>query len=118
MLLLDKHYKILSLKSLKTGNPKITKWDVSLRPKHLSFETQISFSKRDVEGISLHEDNLMVINIQIWKRDVKRVLIDQSSSTYVMYWEDFQGLKLEMDLLRPFKGSLMDFSEKQVQVLG
>lgn len=49
----------------------------------------------------------MVISIQIGKWDVKRIFIDPGSSADVMYWEAFQGLRLDMEFLRPFKESLV-----------
>ena len=78
----------------------------------------VDFSKVGAEGITPQEDDPMVIDIKIRKWDVKRVLIDPGSSTYVMYWEAFQGFTLDIDLLRLFKGSLVGFSREHVQVKG
>lgn len=77
----------------------------------------VSFSQRDVKDIMPHEDDIMLINLQIYDWSVKRVLIDPNSSAYILYWEAFQVLKLDPELLQPFKGSLVRFSGEQVQVL-
>lgn len=60
----------------------------------------------------------MVINLYIKNWNVKRVLIDQGSSTDILYWDAFQGLMLVQELLQPFKGSLVGFSREQVHALG
>lgn len=39
----------------------------------------------------------MVINLHIGSWDVKRVLIDPGSLADILYWEAFQGVRLDSD---------------------
>lgn len=78
----------------------------------------ISFSQEEDEDIFPYEDDLIVINLQLHYWNVKKVLIDPNSSKDILYWEAFQDLKLDLELLQPFKGSLVAFSDKHVQLLG
>jgi hypothetical protein len=45
----------------------------------------ISFTKEDKQGVMPHDDNPLVIQVQILNCDVKRVLVDLGSSTDIMY---------------------------------
>jgi hypothetical protein len=45
----------------------------------------ISFTKEDKQGVMPHDDNPLVIQVQILNCDVKRVLVDSGSSTDIMY---------------------------------
>lgn len=60
----------------------------------------------------------MVINLQIHDWNVSKVVIDSDSSTYILYYEAFQGLKLYLELLHHFKRALVSLLGKQVQVMG
>ncbi|KAJ1395702.1 hypothetical protein SESBI_33153 [Sesbania bispinosa] len=51
---------------------------------------EISFSDMDFEGIKPHQDDSMVIKALIANFMVKRILVDQGSSTDILYWEAFQ----------------------------
>ncbi|MCI54053.1 gag-pol polyprotein, partial [Trifolium medium] len=56
---------------------------------HAAFPStpDISFTAKDGEGVMPHDDDPLVIQVQILKCDVKRVLIDSGSSADIMYWE-------------------------------
>jgi len=60
----------------------------------------------------------VVISVVIVGRRVHRVLIDQGSSTYVMFWSTFNKLELSPDQLRPYDGCLYGFAGDQVKVSG
>ena len=47
-----------------------------------------------------------------------RVLVDQGSSTDVMFWSTFNKLQLSLDQLRPYTGCLYGFVRDQVEVRG
>lgn len=76
-----------------------------------------NFSYREAEDVNQHEDNPMVNNLQIHYWNVKSVMIDPNNLEDILYWEDVQGLELDLELLQPFKGSLLYFSGVQVHVL-
>ena len=78
----------------------------------------VTFSKKDAAGVLPHENDPMVIKVQIRDWSVKRVLIDPGSSADILYWAAFRGMGLDLAELLPFKGSLVGFSREHVQVLG
>lgn len=49
---------------------------------------------------------------------MKRVLIDTGSSADILYYDAFEKLGLDPEQLRPFKGTLADFTGEQVHVRG
>ncbi|XP_068492062.1 uncharacterized protein [Phaseolus vulgaris] len=60
----------------------------------------------------------MVISVVTAGRKVHHVLVDQGSSTNVMFWTTFNKLQLSLDLLRPYTGCLYGFAGDQVEVCG
>jgi hypothetical protein len=72
----------------------------------------------DYEGVVPHDDDLMVVTLQIFNWDVQRVLIDPGSSTNILYYEAFEKLGLDLEQLQPFRGSQAGFTGKQVHVQG
>ncbi|CAJ2642757.1 uncharacterized protein LOC123899916 [Trifolium pratense] len=86
----------------------------------VSFPTtpELSFSANDGNGIFPHDDDPLVIQVQILNCDVKRVLIDSGSSADIMYWEAFKAMQLAGELLKPHNGTLIGFSGEQVEVMG
>ena len=60
----------------------------------------------------------MVISVVKVGRKVHRVLIDQGSSSDVMFWETFTNLQISSDQLRPYDGCLVGFARDQVEVRG
>ncbi|GAU19014.1 hypothetical protein TSUD_193520 [Trifolium subterraneum] len=79
---------------------------------------EISFSPSDGEGVFPHDDDPLVIQVQILNCDVKRVLIDSGSSIDIMYWEAFKAMQLAGEQLQPYNGTLVGFGGEQVEVMG
>ncbi|GAU32151.1 hypothetical protein TSUD_68220 [Trifolium subterraneum] len=79
---------------------------------------EISFSPSDGEGVFPHDDDPLVIQVQILNCDVKRVLIDSGSSADIMYWEAFKAMQLAGEQLQPYNGTLVGFGGEQVEVMG
>lgn len=77
-----------------------------------------SFSRKDLEGVMAHENDPMVIKLQICDWIIKRVLINPRSSADVLYMEAFKGMNFDTTELLPFKGTLVEVSAEHVQVLG
>lgn len=48
--------------------------------------------------------------------EIKRVMIDPGKLIDVLYWDVFDILRLDLDELRPFRGSLVGFSGEYVQL--
>ncbi|GAU29723.1 hypothetical protein TSUD_264590 [Trifolium subterraneum] len=79
---------------------------------------EISFSPSDGEGVFPHDDDPLVIQVQILNCDVKRVLIDSGSSANIMYWEALKAMQLAGEQLQPYNGTLVGFGGEQVEVMG
>jgi len=78
----------------------------------------ITFTKEDLRDVVPHDNNPIVISLVTAGRMVHRVLVDQGSSTNVMFWPTFGKLQLSPDQLRPYVGCLYGFAGDQVEVRG
>ena len=83
-----------------------------------AFDVNLVFTKADLQDVVLHDKDPMVILVVIAGRKVHRVLVDQGSSTDVMFWTTFNKLQLSPDMLRPYNGCLYGFVGDQVEVHG
>jgi hypothetical protein len=81
-------------------------------------EPDVSFTSKDYRDIVPHDDDPMVVTLQIFKWDVKRVLIDPGSSADILYYDTFDRMGLDPEQLQPFKGTLTGFTGEQVHVRG
>ena len=81
-------------------------------------EANITFGPEDFKLITPHYDDPMVVMLQLANYEVKRILIDQGSSADVLYYDAFQGLGLKVEQLKHFEGTLIGFSNEEVEVLG
>ncbi|GAU50470.1 hypothetical protein TSUD_137230 [Trifolium subterraneum] len=79
---------------------------------------EISFSASDGEGIFPHDDDPLVIQVQILNYDVKRVLIDSGSSADIMYWEAFKAMQLAGEQLQIFATTEIGENSHQLTNLG
>jgi len=64
------------------------------------------------------DNDLVVISVVTVGRKVHHVLVDQGSSTNVMFWSIFNKLHLSPNQLRPYDGYLYGFVGDQVEVRG
>ena len=60
----------------------------------------------------------MVVSIVIANFMVSKVLIDQGSSTYILYWKTFQRLKISPATIQPHYGLLLGFTGEKVETRG
>jgi hypothetical protein len=81
-------------------------------------EPDISFTTKDYKDVIPHNDDPMVITLQIFKWDVKIVLVDPRSSADILYYDTFDRIGLDPEQLQPFKGTLVGFTGEQVHVRG
>jgi len=81
-------------------------------------EPNISFTPKDYQDVVPHDVDPMVITLQIFKLDIKRVLIDPGSSVDILYYETFEKMGLDPKQLQPFRGTLAGFTGEQVHVHG
>jgi len=91
---------------------------VEARKPDQSPEPDLYFTKADLRDVVPHDNDPVVILVVTIGRRVHRVLIDQGSSTDVMFWSTSNKLKLSPDQLRPYENILYSFAGDQVKVRG
>ena len=77
-------------------------------------EMDFLFSKEDVRGVKQPHDDHLVIMLIIEGFNTRRLLVDNGSSTDIIYLSTFQQLKLDPGRLRPFESSLISFNGDRV----
>lgn len=78
----------------------------------------ITIMKADFKGIKPHKDDPIVVQLRINSFDIKRVLLDQGSSTDIIYGDAFDKLGLTDNDLTPYTRTLVGFAGEQVWVRG
>ena len=81
-------------------------------------DVDLVFTKANRQDVVSHDINPVVILVVTTGRRVHRVLVDQGSSTNVMFWSTFNKLQLSPDQLRPYTSCLYGFAGDQVEVCG
>ena len=76
------------------------------------------FFEEDVKGVKQPHDDPLVIMLTIEGFNTRRILIDNGSSTDIIYFFAFQQLKLDQRKLRPFESTLISFSGDKVYPKG
>ena len=97
-----------SFKSLKKSYQRQVNSVHSLSPlKQRRMNQDMYFSKEDARGIKQPHNDPLGFN-------TRRVLVDNRSSTDVIYLSIFQQLKVDLKRFRPFKSPLVSFSGDKV----
>ena len=81
-------------------------------------DKDILFSEEDVRRVNQPHDNPLVIMLIIERFNTRRILVDNGSSTNIIYLSAFQQLKLDPGRLRPFESPLISFSGDKVYPKG
>jgi len=81
-----------------------------------AFDVDLVFTRADLQDVVPHDNDPVVILIVTARRKVHRVLVDQGSSTDVMFWTTFNKLHFSPDMLRPYTGCLYGFAGDEVEV--
>ena len=81
-------------------------------------ESAIYFTDEDAERIHHPHDDAIVITLLIADYTTRRVLIDNGSSTDILYYPAFQQMRLGRDQLRPVCSPLIGFGGMKVQPVG
>ncbi|XP_068498825.1 uncharacterized protein [Phaseolus vulgaris] len=79
-------------------------------------DVDIMFTKDDLRDVVPHDNDPIVISLITAGMTVHRVLVDQGSSTDVMFWPTFENVQLSPDQLRPYGGCLYGFAGDQVEI--
>ena len=78
----------------------------------------MTFNKADARGVRQPHNDPLVIMLNIEGFNTKRILVDNRSSAYIIYFPAFQQLKLDEKRLRPFGSPLVNFSGDRVYPKG
>ena len=104
-----------SFKSLKKSQQKQINSVHKIPPfKQRRTDRDILFLEEDARGVKQLHDNPLVIMLMIEGFNIRRVLIDNDSSTNIIYFSTFQQLKVNLERLRPFESPLVSFSGNRV----
>ena len=88
--------------------------DTNQDPKRARVELLLvmGFSDEDKIGTIQPYDNALVINLRTGGYDVKRVMVDQGSTTEIMYPDLYKGLNLKAKDLTPYSSPFVSFEGK------
>ena len=78
----------------------------------------ISLRPDDVDGYDARPNDTIVVELQIGHRDVRRILIDNGSSTDILSESVFQQLCFLTKDLEPFDAPLRAFGGSEIRPLG
>ena len=74
----------------------------------------LSFSDAEKQGTIQPHDDALVVTLRIGGYDVNRVMVDQGSTTEIMYPDLFKGLGLKPKDLTTYSSPLVSFEGKMV----
>uniref|UniRef100_A0A2N9HCB2 Reverse transcriptase domain-containing protein n=1 Tax=Fagus sylvatica TaxID=28930 RepID=A0A2N9HCB2_FAGSY len=103
-------------KRKRTTTPSVHNIMVVQRPtKNVRLDDQvISFSEEDARGTHQPHDDALVVTINIAGFTIRRVMIDNGSSTDILYLPTYQQMKLDKYKLRPMDAPLVGFTGDRV----
>lgn len=78
----------------------------------------ITFSDEDFHAPDLEQDDPMVITTMIARSQVRKVLVDQGSSTNILYWKTFTQMEISEDAIMPFNEQIVGFAGERVETRG
>ena len=98
---------VMSVARLSSG-------DINQDPKRarVGIPLVMDFSDEDKIGTIQPHDDALVITLQIWGYDMKRVMVDQGSTAEIMYLDLYKGLNLKAEDLTPYSSPLVSFEGK------
>ena len=81
-------------------------------------EQAITFTDEDALRIHHPHNDVIIITLLIADYSIRRVLVDNGSSTDILYYPAFQQMNLGRDQLRPVHSPLVGFGGMKVQPVG
>ena len=74
----------------------------------------IGFSEEDARHLYHPHDDALIISIRVGDYNTHQVLVDNGSSTDILYYLAFQQMRIERDRLIPTNAPLVRFGEMRV----
>ena len=80
-------------------------------------DTTITFSDSDMEGCQHPYDDPLVIRVVVANKTIHRVLVDNGSSTDIIFTSDFYKIGIVREKLEPINAYLRGFSREKIQLV-
>ena len=84
--------------------------------KNVWVHDSIAFSCDDLKGIRTPHDDPVVISLINAKHDIKWVLVDNGSSTNILFYDAFQRMKMLSHWLQAINAPLVGFTGNSIQI--
>ena len=109
-----------SSKAKKTNLQVVQNDQVTGYPPRMSREDEpaIIFTDEDARRLHHPHDDAIVITLANANYTTRRVLIDNGSSTDILYYPAFQQMRINKELLRPVSVPLINFGGMKVLLVG
>ena len=78
----------------------------------------IGFSEEDARRLHHPYDNALVVSLRVADSNMHWVLVDNGSSTDILYYLTFQQMRIDREQLVPINASLIGFEGTRVFPLG
>lgn len=78
----------------------------------------ITFLDEDFHAPDPNQDDPMVITTIIARYNMSKVLVDQGSSTNILYWKAFQQMDISDNMIMPFHEQILGFAGERVDRRG
>ena len=102
------------LRSIRSGET----LEVQVVSKLPRLETTITFSDSEMEGCQHPHDDPLVIRVVVANKTIHKVLIDNGSSTDIIFASAFDKMGIGREMLEPVKAHLRGFFGERVLPLG
>ena len=83
------YLRMVQIVQISSRSPKVTRVD----------NTAISFIEKDAQQLHHPHNNALVINLLIVDFNIRRVLVDNGSSTDILYYPAFQQMRIDKECL-------------------
>jgi hypothetical protein len=88
-------------------------------PKAAKTESMVlSFSEEDTLGVVMPHDDALVVTLTTANHVIRRILVDNGSSTEILYLPAFKQIGIDQDRIKSFSSPLVEFIGEQVQSIG
>ena len=81
-------------------------------------DTVISFTEEDARWVHHPHDDALVINLTIADFNTRWVLVDNRSSSNILYYPAFQQIRIDRERFTPSNAPLVGFGGTKVMLIG
>lgn len=92
--------------------------DVTLAKRSKGATQVITFGEEDLEGVYLPHDDALVITALVANREVHMILVDNGSSTDIIFYDAFKKMGIPLTAVTPSIATVSGFSGEPVKHIG